>query len=308
MENQIKNLLLNYAAHLSINCEFINPKNHTCSKKGHVTLGKPSTPPIARYERRFENALYKQNHVANCLANVLLIVDKLMENNAKLLIINGHLSKLQLVAKLTSTPSLRSVRSDRTDRSDRSNRSVYPPRHMEISHQPQLHKTQTKSKHKLPSLLQGGWVNGACSNWSSLRKVAWNSHQLVQLTGTLDNHRAKLYHMESWFSEAFSFFRGLQSLTNLPSARFATGNTALLCNKQNDINKFKLAYKHKPDCVFVINGSRAVVRECKALNVPLCILSSSTKFKVAASYLESNQESCFLTYLITSAILNMEKA
>ena len=271
MENSIKNLLLDYAAHLSINCEFINPKNlreKTVLKDLFNSKQKVETLP---YRRRSENGVYKAHSVANCLANVLLIVDKLMENNAKLLIINGDHSKLQL----------------------------YVPKATQISLLPkETYKARLKHwqglRHKFPSLLQGGWVNGALSNWSRLRKVAWTSHELVRLTK--GRRRLRNTQMESWLSEVFSIFRGLQ-----------VSSAQLMGHKTHIISKPMLAYKHKADCVFVINGSQACVRECKALNVPLCILSSSTKFKISASYLESNQESCFLTYILVSAILNLKK-
>ena len=252
MENQIKNLFLDYAAHLSINCEFISPRNPSFKVKAPPVLSNLESPTLP-YNRRFGSVLYGQEHIASCLANVLLILEKLMKNHAKVLIINGNLSKLHLCLGKTR---------------------------------------QVSYKHNSTSLLQGGWVNGACSNWSRLRRVAWNSHQLMELTGRVATETGGgPMHMESWFSEAESIFRGLQ----------------LVEHRADNTNCFKLAYKHKPDSVFVINGSRAIVRECKALNVPLCILSSTSKFKVAASYLESNRESCFLTYLIVSAILHLEK-
>ena len=262
MENQIKNLFLDYAAHLSINCEFVNPKNIPSKAKTSPILSHLGTIPLS-HRRRFGNVFYRQEQIANCLANVLLIMDKLMKNHAKLLIINGHLSKLHLHL---SGPTL--------------------------TRQTKPEKAQISYNYNSTSLLQGGWVNGACSNWSRLRRVAWNSQQLADLVGRVAAETGGgPVQMESWFSEAESIFRGLQ----------------LLEQKADKINRFKLAYKHKPDCVFVINGSRAIVRECKALNVPLCILSSTTKFKVAASYLQSNRESCFLTYLVVSAILHLEK-
>lgn len=262
MENQIKNLFLDYAAHLSINYEFINPKNPSSRVNFDSILDNLQGQTLP-YKRRFGNVLYRQNHMANCLTNVLLIVDKLIKNHAKLLIINGHLSKLHL--SLSKTGQIGQTRAE---------------------------KTQTSS-YNSTSLLQGGWVNGACSNWSRLRRVAWNSQQLIELTGRVAAETgAGPMHMESWFSEAESIFRGLQ----------------LVRHKSDKANCLKLAYKHKPDCVFVINGSRAIVRECKALNVPLCILNSTSKFKVATCYLEGNRESCFLTYLIVSALLHLEKA
>ena len=152
----------------------------------------------------------------------------------------------------------------------------------------------------LPSILQGGWVNGACSNWSRLRKIAWNSHKLIKLTGTVHRDPSlRAGSMESWVSEAESIFRGLQSKPWFPSDQEKSQRSG----RESQVKQFFLAYKHKPDCIFLINPSSAVIRECKSLNVPLCIVGSSTRFKVAASYLESNQESCFLTYLILNVIL-----
>ena len=237
MENQIKNILLDYAAHLSVSCEWINSfALFSKSSLGGVSAQDKNSLEGKRFlMRRSHLSAYKQKHLSNGLANMLMVVDKLLHNRARLLIINHSDNGLQV----------------------------------------HLQPRPKNCKHNVPYLLQGGWMGGACSNWSRLSKVAWNSHKLVNLTRTLDSTMP----LDSWLLEVYSTFRGLHLAPKKGSG-------------------WRLAYKYKPDCVFLINPSSATVRECKALSVPLCICSSTLSPKISGCYLESNQESSYLIYLM----------
>ena len=227
MENNINKLLLDYAAHHAVNCEFFHGNTPSPIFKAH----KKQAPGICGWE--FYS--YKQKHIANSLANCLLLVHKMLENKAKLLVFSYSDGKLQVYfAKNNLGPS--------------------------------------KNVSLLPSLLQGGWISGACSNWSRLCKIAWN---MMQLTSKIPT-----YHSDSW-----KVRKNYNLLQLAPKSKIGG-----------------LAYKHKPDCVLLINPSSAALRECKNLAIPLCILSSGPSAKISGCYLEANQESCFLTYLIINLI------
>ena len=315
MENHIKNLLLNYAAHLSINCEFIKENGSTKFKVDNFksSIQSPATPrgkaATVPYKNRFSTFLYKQDYITNCLANILLVVNKLTKNHAKILVINGEVTKLQVYLRVPGETCGSKNHKTRRGFSRLANgmegkkdNTLLSENLKSKSKQSSLHTSRNKLQlckkgPMSPSILQGGWVNGACSNWSRLRKIAWNSHKLMKLTRTLSSDPSLTGgSMESWVSEAEFIFRGVQS-----KSPFLPGLGS--SSQENREKQSSLAYKHKPDCIFLINPSPAVMRECKSLNVPLCIISSSTRFKVAASCLESNQESCFLTYFILNAIL-----
>ena len=249
MEKNIKNFLLDYAAHHAVSCEFIHSKAVTTHKVG-VGRRDSSYAPNGLSTcglRGWEFYSYKQKHMLNSLANGLLLLDKVLKNQGSLLVCSQSDLQLQLYAAF---------------RRQHKSAQVNNPSSL-------VHKGFPATKH--PSFLLGGWMGGACSNWSSLSKVAWNSHRLLELTNTLDSTKRQLNFRADY---------------NLLQLRLNPRKTGLL------------AYKHKPDCVLLINPTSAAVRECKSLSIPLCILSSSPCPKISGSYLESNQESCFLTYLI----------
>ena len=267
MENQIKEQLLDYAAHLSRNCEFRQSTN--LKKKLHkpvawkawqgkqTKLANGAEQPYGFRALPSRENIALQNHVGNCLANILLIVDKLLKKNAKLLLISGCSS-------------------------NKASNNKFQVQVKQSSLQKKSLGLQSNPYDSQPYLMQGKWINGACSNWSRLRQVAWNSYKLAQLRNTRD--RTNTMYIENWVLEAESLFRGLQLTNSICS----TGK--------------KLAYRHKPDCVLLINPDLATVRECKSFNVPLCILSNKISFKTAFSYLESNQESSFLSYFILALL------
>ena len=279
MENQIKNLFLDYGAHLFMNCEFVGFKTNKYGEKQEISqLSLKDRKNKKKADKLGKSGLLSQNYMANCLANLFLVVSKLAKNNARLLFINGNLSTFNLTLSTRQGAAKPPVLGYKTlCNTDKIN-------HVKTLDQP-------LSKHK-PSngVLQGAWIHGACSNWSRLCKVAWNSHKLLNLRNTLDS----TMHIESWVLEAESLFRGLHGEKNPFAALRATRSAA----KANNPIKEKLTYRHKPDCIILINPSPGTVKECKTLNVPICICSSTTDLKVAGSYLKSNQESPFLTYLI----------
>lgn len=276
MENQIKEQLLDYAAHLSRKCEFRQSTNS--KKKLYKPVALQALQALQAKQTKLANGAEQpygfralptrenfalQNHVGNCLANILLIVDKLLKKNAKLLLISGCSSnkasnnKFQVQVKQSSLQK----------------KSFFLQSKQSL---------QSKPYDSQPYLMQGKWINGACSNWSRLRQVAWNSYKLTQLRNTRSG--TNTMYIENWVLEAESLFSGLQLTNSICS----TGK--------------KLAYRHKPDCVLLINPDLATVRECKSFNVPLCILSNKISFKTAFSYLESNQESSFLSYFILALL------
>lgn len=142
------------------------------------------------------------------------------------------------------------------------------------------------SNNRLLFHMDSGWINGTCSNWSHLCKVAWNSHS-VSTASRLQFHRKGL---ESWVTEAESVYRGLY-----------------LQPSHKGRAKPQLAFKRKPDCIFLVNPTPSAIRECKGLHIPLCLLSSSFPFKAANCYLSSNQESYYLIYLIHCIINHYKK-
>lgn len=259
MEKNMKNLLLNYAAHHAVNCELIcnGEAFQTSSLEMQKLYGKnlPYTPNPSCV-RGWEFYSYKQKRITNCLANCLLLVDKVLKNKGRLLVCCHSEGKLQLYLSNNQLKKKTHPKTLKTANDFSSAGKALPS--------------------VLPSLLQGGWMGGSCSNWSRLCKIAWNSQKLLQLTNTLDN------------------------VTQIESCK--KHYMQLAAKTENDNLLRSLPYKYKPDCVFLINPGKAAVKECKALAIPLCILSGSFSPKISGCYLEGNQESCFLTYLIINLI------
>jgi len=205
MENHVKNLFLNYAAHLSINCEFIN-ENHTPKSKVNNFKSKIPAPISFKgttvtvpYKNRFSTFLYKQDYMANCLASLFLVVDKLVKNHAKILLVNGEVNKVQVYLRNSRNHKAgplagAAMREERLLRKNLKFRGK--PKNIGHNKSGACHDNVP-----LPSILQGGWINGACSNWSRLRKIAWNSHKLTKLTGTVHRDPSlRAGPTESWFS------------------------------------------------------------------------------------------------------------
>ena len=250
-ENQLKNLLLNYGSHLTISCEYVKPHtNHTTPR---TSLQGPKTAQLNVVQSRPESHGYGQKQIVNGAAHLILIINQLLSQKAKVLVVNC------------------------TERSAR--------KLVENKRKPHSSWKSVSNQNHFLFYMEGGWINGSCSNWSHLCKVAWNSPRVSFCDPALGSKRG----LEKWVTEAESVYRGLY----LQSKHFGPG-------------KHKLAYKRKADCIFLINPTPSAIKECQALNIPLCLLSTTFSFKSAHCYLDSNHESYFLIYFI-NCIINYYK-
>lgn len=249
----LKNLLLKYGSHLTVSCEYVQPSLSGAEESTTTCRGQSRDSkgcPSNLVESRAESHGYGQKGVVNGIAHLILIINQLRRQKGKLLVVNcTEGSARKLVGREGSSWT-------------QSNRFLF---HME-----------------------GGWINGSCSNWSHLCKVAWNSPR-VSYCDPLGRTRGRL---ERWVTEAESVYRGLY-LRSKNSPAHSRG-------------QHKLAYKRKADCIFLINPTPSAIKECLALNIPLCLLSTRFSFKAAHCHLESNPESYFLIYLI-NCIINYYK-
>ncbi len=244
MKNKLKNLLLNYSSHLTVSREYINPPLNTpttgCNRKNfscpYLVNGRP------------ESHGYEQKHVVNGLGYLTFIINQLLSNKGKLLVIN-----CTEASKLGGS-----------------------------------HTPIKISDNRFLFTMDRGWINGTCSNWPHLCRVAWNSHS-VSTASRLQKPSNKRG-LESWVTQAESIYRGLY-----------------LHSKHLQLGKHKLAFKRKPDCIFLVNPTASAIKECKGLNIPLLLLSTTFSFKAANCYLSSNQESYYLIYLI-NCIINHYKS
>ena len=278
MENYIKLLILNYNAHLSQNVPLIldnhgkvslkNDKIKLSGDQGHLT---------------HDSGLHAINSRVKTIVNLFIIINKLLDNHAKILVINGtgaefkiDLSKIfdEKINKLTGH-----IRSKRN--------TIF-----------------FQNSYNKPYLLQSGWIDGTITNWSNLCKVAWNSQKLLELASRVD----KNMYLEPWVLETESCFKGLKSAdvkktVTLPE--IGSTSTISKSSKSSKSNNFSLAYKQKADCIVLINPNTSCLRECEKLNIPLCVLSHTFVSRATGSHLFGSKESCFLTYLILCVIYNL---
>lgn len=246
-ENQLKKLLLNYASHLTQSCEYVKPITRNTMHTPQILSRSPKQglkrSLLSVVNSRPESHGYGQGQIVNGVGHLILIINHLLSQKGKLLVVN-----------CTEKSARKLVENKRPS---------------------------WASENRFLFYMEGGWINGSCSNWSHLCKVAWNSPR-VSLCDPALRSKSKL---EKWVTEAESVYRGLY----LQSKQFGPG-------------KHKLAYKRKADCIFLINPTSSAIKECQALNIPLCLLSTTNSFKSAHCDLDSNHESYFLIYFINCVI------
>lgn len=329
-KNSIKKLFLQYAAHLTLSLEMATlDDSHHINKSLQKNGFKNSiiSQRKCSYARRGQMRVYETITIAKQFAVLVTLVRQLVKNNANLLIIDGG---------------------------DLSHQNVY------LGYGEAQQSSGPTTACGYTSSMSSGWINGACSNWSSLSAVAWNSFQLKNLSLLIAQGQLGDYtKLDSWALHAAGIFSGLhtktsqgitgeakgvniaphtfnkskistksvpkgvdymsegrmyrahgplvsETMANLHTLGKHTAPTAGESNRcqlgKKQRRSFKLSYKSKPDCIFLLNPSPSALKECSALNVPVWSLGINNYSHSTYFELKSNHESLFLNYLILCVI------